>query len=114
MPGYNGSGTGILGVGIPFGEFVIACLGLSVIITWVFNHTRGSLLIAILFHAVNDSVPLALLFPVGSVGVAISAAWPTIAGTPCFLILGLVLVIATRGRLGYRKDEVEQVRAAAG
>ena len=38
------------------GVYVLVLISISVIITWVFNHTRGSLLLAILLHtAVNNA-----------------------------------------------------------
>ncbi len=35
---------------LPFGWFLLGILPLSVLFTWVFNNTKGSILIAVLFH----------------------------------------------------------------
>jgi len=50
IPGYNGAGTGFTGILIPFLEFLIEIVALTVIITWVFNNVRGSLLLTMLLH----------------------------------------------------------------
>lgn len=39
---------------IPFAGFMVSILATSVITSWIFNHTRGSVLLAALFHAVTD------------------------------------------------------------
>jgi uncharacterized protein len=51
------------------GAFVAWTMGLSVLFTWLYNVTRGSLIVAILFHA---SVNLAAFVPgaIGSTGAA--------------------------------------------
>lgn len=39
---------------IPFVGFMVSILATSVIVSWVFNHARGSVLLAAVFHAVTD------------------------------------------------------------
>src|SRR5439155_24601806 len=75
--------------------FALAAVSFSVIITWVFNHTRASVLVAILVHAaINWSQGLTSdLFP----AVAFNEVGPVVA----FGLTALVIVVATRGRLGY-------------
>ncbi|MGW4460753.1 CPBP family intramembrane glutamic endopeptidase [Micromonospora sp. NPDC004704] len=82
------------------GEFLVAATALSVVLTWAFNRTGESLPPVMLLHV--------------SVNTFISVAWasmfPTIAtaqnSTHVLLLTSaagaLVLLIATRGRLGYR------------
>src|SRR5439155_559514 len=80
-----------------FGIYVLNVISFSVIITWVFNHTRGSGLLAILVHtAINWSqlVTSELLPAAGTNEVG-----PLVA----FGLTALVLVAATRGRLGYAR-----------
>lgn len=36
---------------LAFGQFLIGLTGVTVLMTWVFNHTRGSVLVACLMHA---------------------------------------------------------------
>lgn len=77
------------------GVFVLGLVVFSVIITWVFNHTRGSVLMAILLHASFNAsqVLMSGLFP----AAGSDEAGPLIA----FGLTALVVVVATRGRLGY-------------
>ncbi len=97
IPGYNGAGSGFVGISIPFVLFAISTTGLAFILTWVFNHTRGSLLLAMLLHASSNTAnyTLPMLFP----------ALPT---TPlAYVALSLVavlIIVATRGRLGYQRN----------
>jgi uncharacterized protein len=81
-----------------FPIFCLLCIALAIIITWVFNHTRGSLFIAILLHASVDANLFPRLFPA-----------PIVTNTDLFPLIGfgvpaLVIVIATRGHLGYSKE----------
>ena len=76
-------------------------LALAPIMTWIFNHTHGSILIAILAHA---SVNTPLL-------VVVSQLFPSAANNPvnaliAFGVVAPVLFLVTRGRLGYRSGEV--------
>jgi hypothetical protein len=47
---------------IPLWEFVLQTMGLAVLYTWLYNNTRGSLLVAILFHSIGNTTS-ALLPP---------------------------------------------------
>jgi membrane protease YdiL (CAAX protease family) len=55
--------------GFAIGAFVVWTIGLSILFTWLFNQTRGSLIVVILFHA---SINLGSFVPaaVGSTGAA--------------------------------------------
>jgi membrane protease YdiL (CAAX protease family) len=77
------------------GVFVLGLVVFSVIITWVFNHTGGSVLMAILLHAsLNGAQALTSgLFP----AAAGNEQGPVIV----FGLTALAIVVATRGRLGY-------------
>ena len=86
--------------------FVIAAIPLTIIMTWVFNNTKGSLLIAILGHWAFDIsfVILNLLF---------TAHIVTDYGSTLPILIGLgavaLLVIAlTRGQLGYEHSLPEE------
>jgi hypothetical protein len=68
--------------------------------TWVFNHTQASLFIMILLHAsINTAEILPELFPTANIPVMTMAnvALLMAAAAPALLI-----VILTRGRLGYQ------------
>ena len=85
--------------------FVLATICLSIIYTWVFNHTKGSLLIAILLHWSFDvaTVPVASLFP-----APIVLDYGLLVILPCFGAVALLIIALTRGRLGYQHYQQEE------
>jgi membrane protease YdiL (CAAX protease family) len=90
--------------------YALATICLSIIYTWVFNNTKGSLLIAILLHWSFDvaTVPVASLFP-----APIVLDYGLLVILPGFGALALVLVALTRGRLGYQHYQEEEEPATA-
>ena len=74
--------------------FVGTVLSIAVILTWIFNHTRSSVLIAILAHSSVNTAQAVLnpLFP---------AVNSDLNGLIGFGVLAIVILIVTRGRLGY-------------
>ena len=104
VPGYNGAGTGFVAILIPFVAFVITLIAYSVIFTWVFNDTRGSILLAILLHASINTASgmLPSLFPslVGTLlfGLSLSLVW---------VVVALLIIAATQGRLSYQRYQRE-------
>ena len=89
----SSGGGGVSGIAL----FVVAAVAFSVVISWVFNNTRASLLIAVLVHTSIDafSGTMGSVYP-----TAASSAWPMIIG---FGLVAVVLVVATRGRLSYER-----------
>ena len=85
--------------------FVIAAIAFTVVMTWVFNNTKGSLFMAVLVHTSFDMVLAMLnrLFPVPIVNDYGSNV-PVLIGLG---VLALVLVFWTRGRLGYQRYREE-------
>jgi membrane protease YdiL (CAAX protease family) len=75
--------------------FVLADIALTIIYTWVFNNTKGSLLMVILMHASNDAFFIDRLFASPLVSASLL---PFVIGFGTFALL---LVLVTRGRLGY-------------
>ncbi len=77
--------------------FLLAVVSFSVLITWAFNNTGGSLLIAILIHtAINFTQAFTSdLFPV--------AAYNEVVPVAVFGAAAVIVVIATRGRLGFKQ-----------
>jgi membrane protease YdiL (CAAX protease family) len=104
-PGYNGAGTGFVGISIPFIEFVIGITALAVIFTWVFNNTRGSLLLVMLLHASFNTAFNTFLLRL----------FPSLPGhSPVFqslyivlIVVALLIILATRGRLSYQRYQRE-------
>jgi membrane protease YdiL (CAAX protease family) len=82
---------------------------LRIVMTWVFNNTKASILIAILLHAALDasnggSAYITHLLPVsqlGGYGLGASLFAP--------LVAAVVLLIFTRTRLSYKPDRVPQL-----
>ena len=85
--------------------FVVAAIAFTIVMTWVFNNTRGSLFMAVLVHTSFDTVLAILnrLFPVPIVNDYGSNV-PILIGLG---VLALVLVALTRGRLGYQRYREE-------
>jgi membrane protease YdiL (CAAX protease family) len=74
----------------------VGCLPLSIIQSWIYNNTRQSLLLCVLFHAGVDA----------SVGYFFqnlpnNQLQPLEIVTGLFICFAIVLVIMTKGRLGY-------------
>jgi len=81
--------------------FVIWAVSITITFTWVFNNTKGSVLLVILAHGSVNSAAVAVfgLFPAPAVTGGIANF---VIG---FGVVALVVVALTRGRLGYRREE---------
>ncbi len=84
-------------------NFTIACIALTIIIVFFSNKVGGSALIAIMIHGLaNDSVQLK--------GVVDQASelefqfWSYFAINLPMLIVAIALVVITKGRLGFNRD----------
>lgn len=94
----GGPGTGLATFLTNFPIFFLFIVSLSLVMTWVFNHTGASVFIANLLHTSVDTpilvwVPLFLAVGPTSLNLALAIG----CGVPALLIL-----VLTRGRLGYR------------
>src|SRR6266545_4850971 len=103
IPGFAADNGGLSFSGL--GVFLLTALAFTVIMTWVFHPTRASLLLAILLHtSINIFQPVVnLLYP--------SQATTEVNGLIGFGVLALILVVMTRGRLGYRDAEAPAAEA---
>jgi len=88
-----------------FLTFVLTAIAGTYIYTWVFNHTRTSVLIAILMHASSNAAnPLMTqLIPADAplspwVQSLVSTGWLNVIA---FGSAAVILILLTRGRLGY-------------
>ena len=73
--------------GQPFYSFIPGMLVLSILFTWIFNNTKGSILLSILFHAANNisyNLLPKLVPEVRSAGI-----WNTIV--PWFIVLLVII-----------------------
>jgi membrane protease YdiL (CAAX protease family) len=87
-------------------KFVLFAIASAIVFTWVFNNTKGSVLMAILVHTAIDAPLLPFSVTLG----------PSEAMNGMLLSLGVValLVVAfTRGRLGYQHYRQEEEPATA-
>ncbi len=83
--------------------FVVMITALTIIMSWVFNHANGSLLITMLMHASFNTFANkveAPLFPAPILNEY--GLLPVLIG---FTATALVLIVVTRGRLGYDRYE---------
>lgn len=79
--------------------FVAFCIVLSVVITWVFNRTRESLPLAIVIHASNNTFASLLLL---AMFTTLDPSRDVLTGGLIgYTALALVIIAATRGKLGY-------------
>ena len=96
--GGPGTGLSIFYINLPI--FFLMVMAITIIFTWVFNHTQGSLFIAILLHASINTF--------GTVQPLFSAPIVTSTDLPFLIGLGglaLLILILTRGRLGYQPGQ---------
>jgi membrane protease YdiL (CAAX protease family) len=97
--GGPGTGLGAFLTDLPL--FLLMVIALSIIFTWVFNHTGGSVFMAILLHASVNTPELVVLplFP------AVDHTGMLLAYLTVFGLTALLILILTRGRLGYEQSQ---------
>jgi membrane protease YdiL (CAAX protease family) len=86
--------------------FIVMITALTVVMTWVFNNVKGSLLITMLMHASFNTFAnrvVAPLFPAPLLNEY--GLLPELVG---FGVLAIIVVAVTRGRLGYGHHRPEQ------
>jgi membrane protease YdiL (CAAX protease family) len=88
-----------------FAIFFVMVVALAIIFTWVFNYTQGSILIASLVHTAIDAPQLVwapLFLAVGQTNSTEGEASINLALLITFGVLALLVLILTRGQLGYQ------------
>jgi membrane protease YdiL (CAAX protease family) len=97
--------------GLSFSLWMALTMASAFIYTWVYNHTGGSILLAALLHgAINGGSALVTGLLPGLDDVLHVPLYGSLA--LAFSVAAAVLVVATRGRLGYRAQRVPQVHPA--
>ena len=96
-----------------FVPFVLAGIAGSFIYTWIFNHAKGSILIAILIHAAANAGTVLLAFDLPQnphlSSLAAALYYDHWSNVIAFGMVAVLLVVFTRGRLGYRPDQNAQL-----
>src|SRR4029079_13147514 len=94
---------------VSYTSFLLTALAMTLIYTWVYNNTGGSILIAVLVHAsinassttlgkvLSDAPPLQ-----GWLQPFVANGWLNVV---TFAAIALVLLAVTRGTLSYRGEE---------
>lgn len=95
--GGPGSSLSILYVNLPI--FLLLVMSIAVIMTWVFNNTKGSLFIAMLLHTSINT--FSLILALFSAPIITSTDLPVAIGLG---ILATAILIFTRGKLGYQTN----------
>ncbi len=80
--------------------FILMITGLTIIMTWVFNNAKGSLFITMLMHASFNTFANKIVAPLFPAPILSKyGLLPELVG---FGATALVLIVVTRGRLGYQ------------
>jgi uncharacterized protein len=93
-----------------FITFVLTAAAGTFIYTWLFNNTRGSVWMAMLLHASSNAASqlVSSLIPENVLLTGwmktLESGWINVI---VFTAVALLLVILTRGSLGYRQDQLE-------
>ena len=94
--------------------FLIVVIASTFFYTWVFNHTKGSVLIATLTHGFGDAASFVVLLIPAQLVVS-GWARPFVYGgwqadnIVIFGALAVLLLVFTRGRLGYQPERNAQL-----
>lgn len=101
--------AGVVGGLLNFAVFVLLTMALAFIFTWVFNNTKGSLLFAILLHGSIDGTEtyLQTLADRHLLSATAAANIQQLGLTLGCVVLALLLIVFTQGRLSYRHYQQE-------
>ena len=109
-PGQGGGpGAGLYAFLQIFPMFLQEVVALAIILTWVFNHTGGSIFISITAHASVDN-PEVILVPLF---LAVDYTHLILASAIGFGVTAFIIIILTRGRLGYTPNQRQTLGPAA-
>jgi len=109
----GGPGTSFAAIFTNFSIFFPMVVAITIIFTWVFNHTRGSILIASLVHTAIDAPQLVwapLFLDVGQSNSTAGETGLNLALLITFGVLAILILILTRGRLGYQPSQEQPLR----
>jgi membrane protease YdiL (CAAX protease family) len=94
-----------------FLAFIITAVFASYFYTWIFNNTRGSILIAMITHGASNAASqlMGMLIPDTPLSGWLQALGPDWLNVITFGVAAILLLILTRGRLSYRSETLEPV-----
>jgi uncharacterized protein len=97
----GGPGTGFAAFLYNFPIFLLIVLSFAVLLTWIYNRNHGSIFMTMLAHASINTPQLVILplFP------AVGIAGLNLAALIGFGVPALLIILLTRGRLGYQPGE---------
>jgi membrane protease YdiL (CAAX protease family) len=99
----GGPGTNLTTVIINFSIFFLIVMAFTIIFTWVFNRTKESVFIANLLHASIDTPQLVWI----PLFLVVNETSLNLASLISFGIPALLIIILTRGRLGYQPNQTK-------
>ncbi len=97
-----------------YAGFLIVAIATTFVYTWIFNHTKGSVLLATLTHGFSDAASFVFLLIPAQLVVS-GWARPFVYGgwqadnIVIFGALAVLLLVFTRGRLGYNPERNAQL-----
>jgi uncharacterized protein len=92
--------------------FILMITALTIIMTWVFNNAKGSLLITMLMHASFNTFADKIVVPLFP--APILNEYPLLPVLIGFGVVALLVVAFSRGRLGYQHyRQEEEIDSAA-
>ncbi len=75
--------------------FLLSVLGATLLLTWLFNGTNGSVLLCMIFHAATNAVGAGLIFPLFSGGTLLLLWW--VYAAVCLIAGFGVVLVGARG-----------------
>ena len=94
VPGWAGENGGLSLTSV--WVFLLTVVAIAIIITWVYNHTQGSLLLVMLVHSSVNAAQAGLVNP-----LVPRVAHSNVSALLAFGLVAMALLLLTRGRLGY-------------
>ena len=100
--------VGVIAMVVQMGLLIILATLTRIVMTWVFNNTKGSILIAILLHSALDASNSANAYITHLLPASQLAGYSLGQALLFPLVAAVVLLILTKGRLSYKPDRVVQ------